>query len=29
MFDGQGVRLFYETKGSGQPVVFLHGTVCD
>jgi len=24
-----GVSLFYEQKGSGQPVVFVHGTLCD
>jgi len=23
------VKLFYEEKGDGQPVVFVHGTVCD
>jgi pimeloyl-ACP methyl ester carboxylesterase len=28
-FDGGGVKLYYEDQGVGQPVVFVHGTVCD
>ena len=28
-FEGNGVSLFYEAKGSGQPVFFVHGTLCD
>ena len=29
VFEGQGVKLYYEDQGAGQPVVFVHGTVCD
>lgn len=29
MFEGEGVKLYYEEQGNGQPVVFVHGTVCD
>ena len=29
VFEGQGVELYYEEKGNGQPVVFVHGTICD
>ena len=28
-FEGQGVKLYYEDQGVGQPVIFVHGTVCD
>jgi len=28
-FQGNGVSLYYETRGSGRPVVFVHGTLCD
>jgi len=28
-FEGGGVKLYYEDQGVGQPVVFVHGTVCD
>lgn len=28
-FEGEGVKLYYEDQGVGQPVVFVHGTVCD
>ena len=27
--EGDGVKLFYHEKGAGQPVVFVHGTLCD
>ncbi len=27
--DVAGVSLFYESKGKGPPVVFVHGTICD
>ena len=29
VFKGNGVELFYEVRGSGQPVVFVHGSLCD
>jgi len=29
VFDAKGVPLFYEEVGSGEPVVFVHGTLCD
>jgi pimeloyl-ACP methyl ester carboxylesterase len=29
VFEGEGVKLYYEEQGGGQPVVFVHGTVCD
>jgi pimeloyl-ACP methyl ester carboxylesterase len=29
IFEGGGTNLFYEERGSGQPVVFVHGTLCD
>jgi pimeloyl-ACP methyl ester carboxylesterase len=29
VFEGQGLKLYYEDQGAGQPVVFVHGTVCD
>jgi len=28
-FDANGVGLFYEEHGNGEPVVFVHGTLCD
>lgn len=28
-FEGQGVKLFYEERGTGQPIVFVHGSICD
>ncbi len=29
IFEGGGVRLFYEENGGGQPIVFVHGTISD
>jgi len=29
VFDGGDVKLYYEDQGTGQPVVFVHGAVCD
>ena len=29
VFEGEGVKLYYEEKGDGQPIAFVHGTVCD
>ena len=28
-FEHGDLKLFYEEKGTGQPVVFVHGTMCD
>ena len=29
VFENKGLKLYYEDQGAGQPVVFVHGTVCD
>ena len=29
VFEGENVQLYYEDQGVGQPVVFVHGAVCD
>ena len=29
VFEGKDVKLYYEDQGAGQPVIFVHGTVCD
>jgi len=29
VFDANGIPLYYEEAGGGEPVVFVHGTVCD
>jgi pimeloyl-ACP methyl ester carboxylesterase len=29
VFDANGIPLYYEEKGSGEPIVFVHGTLCD
>ena len=28
-FDAKGISLYFEEKGVGEPVVFVHGTLCD
>jgi non-heme chloroperoxidase len=29
VFDAKGIPLYYEEAGNGEPVVLVHGTVCD
>ena len=29
VLDAKGIPLYYEESGSGEPVVFAHGTICD
>jgi len=29
VFDAKGIPLYYEETGSGEPVVLVHGTLCD
>jgi len=29
IFDANGIPIYYEESGSGEPVVLVHGTVCD
>jgi non-heme chloroperoxidase len=29
VFEGEGLKLYYEDQGVGQPIVFVHGAVCD